>query len=100
MKNLNKIKRHLILCNGEKCTSLGSNEMILAIREQIKKCRLHDQVHTTRSLCNGRCNDGPIVIVYPDFVWYKKVDATVADKIVKTHLVKNEHVIDNLLYNK
>ena len=98
-KDLTKVKKHLILCNGEPCTLKGANNTIEYIRKLIKKCGLHDEVHTTRTLCNGRCDDGAIVIVCPDGIWYKNVDETVADKIVKRHLMKGEIVKENLLYN-
>ena len=98
IKDLSKVKKHLILCNGEPCTLNGANKMIESIRKSIKKCGLHDEIHTTRTLCNGRCDDGAIVIVYPDGIWYKNVDETVADKIVTQHLVKGEIVKENLLY--
>ena len=98
IKDLTKVKKHLVLCNGEPCTLNGANKMIESIRKSIKKCGLHDEIHTTRTLCNGRCDDGAIVIVYPDGIWYKNVDEAVADKIVKRHLIDGEIVKENLLY--
>jgi len=99
-KDLTKVKKHLILCNGEPCALKGASKMIDTIRKSIKKCGLHDEIHTTRTLCNGRCEEGAIVIVYPDGVWYKNVDEAAADKIVKRHLMKGEIVNENLLYDR
>ncbi len=98
IKNLIQVKKHLILCNGEPCTLNGANNAIDFLRKSIKKCGLHDEIHTTRTLCNGRCDDGPIVIVYPDGIWYKNVDETVAEDIVKRHLMDEEIVQENVLY--
>ncbi len=98
IKNLTKVKKHLILCNGEPCTLNGANKMIESIRKSIKKCGLQDAIHTTRTLCNGRCDDGAIVIVYPDGIWYKNVNEAVADEIVKKHLMEGEIVKENVLY--
>jgi (2Fe-2S) ferredoxin len=100
MRNLATIKKHLILCNGEQCTIKGANKIIESIRRTIKRCGLHDHIHTTRSLCNGRCEDGSIVIIYPDAVWYKNVDETAADKIVKKHLMNGQIVKENLLFKQ
>jgi len=98
IKDLTKVKKHLFLCNGEPCTLKGANNSITAIREAIKNCGLHEQVHTTRTLCNGRCDDGPIVIVQPDGIWYKQITDDKAEALVKQHIMNGIIVEDNVLF--
>lgn len=100
IRDLQKTNQHIILCNGDACTLSGAAQMISSIRAKIKNCGLNEKIHTTRSLCNGRCNDGPVVIVYPDAVWYKKVNPLVAEKIVEQHLLNNKIVEENLLFHQ
>jgi (2Fe-2S) ferredoxin len=73
IKDLTLIKKHLFLCNGGTCKLNGAEESTAAIRQAISDAGLSDQVHTTKTLCNGRCKDGPIVISQPDGNWFKKV---------------------------
>ena len=58
------------------------------------------KIQTTRVMCMGRCGEGPIVCVYPDGVWYRKVLNDDAEKIFEEHLCNNKPVgelIDQVL---
>ncbi len=55
-------------------------------------------MHTTKTLCNGRCDDGPIVIVQPDGLWYKHVDPSAARRLVAEHLEGGTPVHAQVLY--
>lgn len=96
IKDLTKVKRHLFICNGGSCTQNGAVEATRTIREEIVKCGLHDRIHTTKTMCNGRCDDGTIVIVMPDNIWYKNVSSKVGKKIVYDHL-KNENPLEDFI---
>ena len=98
IKDLAKVKKHLFLCNGEPCILKGANQSIKAIRQIIKRCGLHDQIHTTRTLCNGRCDDAPIVIVQPDGIWYKQITEDKAEILVMQHLRDGIILEDNVLF--
>ena len=37
--------------------------------------------------CLGRCDDGPVLVVYPDNVWYTYLDEEDVDEIIDQHLV-------------
>ena len=45
--------------------------------------------------CLGRCDDGPVIVVYPDNVWYTYVDKEDIDEIIDSHLV-NDRIVDRL----
>jgi (2Fe-2S) ferredoxin len=82
IKDLQKVKKHILLCNGGSCKKSGAEEVTDAIRASIIKQGLQDEIHTTKTLCNGRCNDGPIVIVMPDCIWFQKMQIELADQFV------------------
>ena len=46
--------------------------------------------------CLDRCAAGPVVVVYPEAVWYTYVDTQDIDEIVESHL-KNGRVVERLL---
>ncbi len=98
IKDLTVIKKHLFLCNGGSCKLLGAEESTAAIRLAIAEHGLSDEIHTTKTLCNGRCKDGPIVIAQPDGIWFKTIAKEKARAFVKEFLVERRIPIDKVLY--
>ena len=98
IKDLTKVQTHLFLCNGSTCKNKGAEESTKIIRETIQENGLHEMIHTTKTLCNGRCDDGPVVIVQPEGQWYKEITPEVARDFVIRGLVKDEAVIEKFLY--
>ena len=45
--------------------------------------------------CLGRCDDGPVLVVYPDNVWYTYVDKEDIDDIIDNHLLHGR-IVDRL----
>lgn len=88
--DLSKTKHHILLCNGGSCMRKGGEEVTVAIRQEIARQRADEQIHTTRTRCNGRCEDACVLIVYPDGVWYQNVQPEDAKEIVE-HLVQGQH---------
>jgi (2Fe-2S) ferredoxin len=98
IKDLTLVNTHLFLCNGGTCKSKGAEESTQIIRETIQACGLQGQVHTTKTLCNGRCDDGPVVIVQPEGQWFKEITPDIARDFVLRGLVLNEPIPEKFLY--
>lgn len=98
IKDLTKCERHLFLCNGSSCAENGAAEVTQTLRDEIRALGLHDRIHTTKTMCNGRCDDGPIVIVQPDGIWYKHVGTKAAKQIAYQHLKNDRPVRELVLY--
>ncbi|WP_017728917.1 (2Fe-2S) ferredoxin domain-containing protein [Halalkalibacterium ligniniphilum] len=96
--NLNGNQKHVLICNGSSCMRKGGEEVTQAIRSEIYNQNLDFVVHTTRTLCNGRCKDAPVVIVYPDGTWYGEVDKNSAKDIVGIDLEKGSKVAELVCY--
>lgn len=96
IKDLTKCARHLFLCNGSSCAENGAAEVTQTLRDEIRALSLDNQIHTTKTMCNGRCDDGPIVIVQPDGIWYKHVGKKTAKQIAYQHL-KNDRVLNEFV---
>ncbi|AMX83525.1 cobalamin biosynthesis protein [Geobacillus subterraneus] len=84
--DLRGMRHHLLICNGGTCLRHGGEEVTLAVREEIARLGLDDLVHTTRTRCNGRCQDACVLIVYPDGVWYRLMTPEKAREVVRIHL--------------
>ncbi|MFE4515725.1 ferredoxin [Kitasatospora sp. NPDC056783] len=80
--------RHQVLvCRGPRCTALGAEEGLRAlVRELTERGLGDDDVLVTQTGCQFPCNQAPVASVQPDDVWYGKVDAAAAGRIVTEHL--------------
>lgn len=87
IKDLSLVHWHIILCEGDSCQKLGASACIDAIRDHIKMRGLDEQIHTTRTRCNGRCGDGPVAIVYPDGTWYQHLTTESIRSVVDEHII-------------
>jgi (2Fe-2S) ferredoxin len=87
IKDLTKISNHLFLCNGASCKLRGAEESTAAIRSAVEEHGLSEGIHTTKTLCNGRCKDGPIVISQRDGIWFGKMGKEDAGAFVRDYLV-------------
>ncbi|MGG1573499.1 (2Fe-2S) ferredoxin domain-containing protein [Fictibacillus sp. NRS-1165] len=92
------VTKHVLLCNGASCKRKGAEETTKAIRNEIKHQGLTDEIHTTLTLCNGRCQDGPTVVVYPDGDWYKNMTPELGNKLIQT-MYQNQKLDEFISYS-
>jgi (2Fe-2S) ferredoxin len=90
---------HVYLCTQEKpdpkapsCTNRGSKEVLEALRAELGKSGLGDEVQVTTSGSLGLCGRGPNMVVYPDGIWYSGVQKTDVPEIVREHFRNNRPV--------
>jgi (2Fe-2S) ferredoxin len=98
IKDLTKVKKHLFLCAGGSCKLMGSEDSTAAVRSAIAERGLSDEIHTTKTLCNGRCKDGPIIIAQPDGIWFKRMVKEKAEAFVGEFLVRQTVPREDVLY--
>jgi (2Fe-2S) ferredoxin len=75
----------------------GGEEVTLAIRDQIAQYDAVEMIHTTRTRCNGRCEDACVVIDYPDGVWYKQMSPEDGRELV-SRIVNGQAIEDKISY--
>jgi (2Fe-2S) ferredoxin len=80
--NLAGTKHHLLICNGGSCMREGGEEVTQAIRDEIARSDVDSLIHTTRTRCNGRCDDACIVILYPQGIWYREMTPETGRRMV------------------
>lgn len=51
-----------------------------------------DKVRINRAGCLDRCADGPLLVVYPQAIWYTFVDETDLEEIIQQHLLLGQTV--------
>ncbi|BAB04086.1 ferredoxin [Halalkalibacterium halodurans] len=84
--NLTKTKHHVLICNGSSCNKAGAEQLTRSIRAEIMAKGLDPIIHTTRTLCNGRCQDKCVLITYPSGHWYKEMSSEDAPRFVDSLL--------------
>ncbi|MBQ5950548.1 MAG: NAD(P)H-dependent oxidoreductase subunit E, partial [Lachnospiraceae bacterium] len=90
-------RSHVLVCGGTGCTSSGSAKIIDAFETELKKNDLSEEVQVVRTGCFGLCENGPVVIVYPEGSFYSRVTPEDVEEIVSEHLLKGR-IVQRLLY--
>lgn len=95
---------HIFFClnerkNGEECCAQHQAQAGFdRCKQRVKEAGLSGpgKVRVNKAGCLDRCAAGPVVVVYPEGVWYTYVDEQDIDEIVESHL-KNGKVVERLL---
>ncbi|HOX67537.1 MAG TPA: (2Fe-2S) ferredoxin domain-containing protein [Burkholderiaceae bacterium] len=96
--------RHVFFClnqrdaGEESCARQGAQAGFDRCKSRVKEAGLSGpgQVRVNKAGCLDRCSGGPVLVVYPEAVWYTFVDNDDIDEIVDSHL-KNGQVVERLL---
>jgi (2Fe-2S) ferredoxin len=97
-------ERHVFFCLNERkngddaCAAHGSQAGFDHCKAKVKALGLAGpgKVRVNKAGCLDRCAAGPVLVVYPEAVWYTYVDHHDIDEIVDAHLGRGE-VVTRLL---
>ena len=92
-------RSHVLVCGGTGCTSSGSQQIIQALKDELKKNKLQNEVAVVKTGCHGLCAEGPVMIVYPEAVFYSRVRPEDVEEIVSEHLLKGR-IVERLVYHE
>ncbi len=92
-------RSHVLVCGGTGCTSSGSQQIMVKLRDELKNQGLDQEVSVVQTGCHGLCALGPIMIIYPDATFYAMVKEDDITEIVTEHLLKGRPV-ERLLYDE
>ncbi|MDJ0808381.1 MAG: (2Fe-2S) ferredoxin domain-containing protein [Gammaproteobacteria bacterium] len=95
---------HLFFCTNRRedgapcCTQHGAVNMRGYLKERVKRLGLAGPggIRVNTAGCLDRCEKGPVIVVYPEGVWYTFVDREDIDEILEKHLVNGE-IVERLL---
>ena len=88
-------RHHVFFCCNQRaegescCNDHHSADMQAYAKDRIRALGLkgRGKVRINKAGCLDRCDDGPVLVVYPDGVWYTFVDREDIDEIIDEHLV-------------
>ena len=91
---------HVFMCTNERadgsqcCAQCGAADARSYVKQRCKELGIHSagQVRINNAGCLDRCESGPVMVVYPEAVWYTYIDNEDLDEIIDRHLRKGEIV--------
>lgn len=87
-------RHHVFFCTNHRedgsqcCEQCGASQMRAYAKDRIKQLGLAGKggVRINTAGCLDRCSEGPVIVVYPEEVWYTYVDQEDVDEIIEQHL--------------
>jgi (2Fe-2S) ferredoxin len=96
--------KHVFFCCNQRepgaqcCNNHGSAKIREYAKDRVKELKLNGagKVRINQAGCLDRCELGPVVVIYPEAVWYTYVDQADIDEIISEHL-QNGRIVERLL---
>ncbi len=86
-------ERHVFVCiSGKVCPDQGGEAVRDELRMQTRERLGKTTVRVNKAGCLAQCGHGPMVVVYPDNVWYAGVTVEDVPDIIEQHLVHGRPV--------
>jgi NADH:ubiquinone oxidoreductase subunit F (NADH-binding)/(2Fe-2S) ferredoxin len=96
---MEKIRANLLMCAGTGCVASGTLKVKAAMLEELQKRGLSDEIKIVLTGCNGFCAEGPVMLVYPEGIFYQKITVDEVPKLVEEHFLKGRPY-EKLLYKE
>ncbi len=91
---------HVFFCINQRanseacCGQFNAQAMRDYAKQRTKELGLHKEgkCRINTAGCLNRCAEGPVIVVYPEAIWYTYVDQSDIDEIIESHLINGKPV--------
>jgi len=98
---------HVFFCTNQRddgrqsCGDCGAQAARDYVKQRCKELGIHGagQVRINTAGCLDRCEQGPVIVIYPQETWYTYVDHEDLDEIIEQHL-RNGRRVERLLIDQ
>lgn len=93
-------KYHVFICTNQRqegevsCNALGGSDAFTYAKNRVSELGLNGPgaVRINKAGCLGRCDQGPLMVIYPEETWYSYVDNDDIEEIIQKHLRQGQVV--------
>ncbi len=92
---MGQFDKHVFVCtSGDWCPARDGDGLGVhaRLKQLVKEAGLNERIRVNHSGCFNQCGHGPMVVVYPEDVWYAGVTVADAEQIFVQHLVGDQPV--------
>jgi (2Fe-2S) ferredoxin len=99
---MERYSRHVLVCTGDFCSPDRRGRQIYSLlAELLQREDLlfgPQRVKRGETPCLGVCSNGPIIVVYPEGIWYSEVTPELLARIVVEHLKHGKPVAEAIFH--
>lgn len=98
-----RYEKHIFVCTNQKaegkvcCGEAHGMALVETFREAIKEAGLQGKVRAQRAGCLDVCKHGPAVVVYPDGIFYGKMQKEDVKRIMEEHILGGNPVAEKII---
>ena len=96
---MKRSRSQVMLCFGTGCIASGSGAVKKALEEELTGRNLQEEIEIVLTGCNGFCALGPVMVVYPEGIFYVQVKPEDIPHLVEEHFLKGRPV-ERLMYKE
>jgi len=97
LNNREKYRATIVICGGTGCQASRSGDVISEIKKELDNHGLNGSVCLRTTGCHGFCEQGPLMVIEPDNLFYCHVSPRDVSEIVSKTILNNE-IVERLLY--
>ncbi|MGE5257136.1 MAG: NADH-quinone oxidoreductase subunit NuoF [Hyphomicrobiales bacterium] len=93
------LRSNVMICEGTGCAASQARDILTALKSEIHRHGLDGEIRIVQTGCRGFCAMGPIVMVYPDGIFYCQIKPEDVPHLVEETLLKGR-IVERLAYRE
>lgn len=99
-----KYRHHIFICTNQRpagnprgsCDSSGIGALQVTFKKELAARGLPAELRANKSGCLDQCEHGPVVVIYPEAIWYGGVTPEDVPEIIDNHIIAG-HPVERLM---